>query len=84
MRKQDILALMSALTLTSASAAGVNSFSEQKVRRDTLPEVTVNARKKNQTLTSSTPFHKIDAERIKTGGITDISDAIRRDRKSVV
>ncbi len=78
MRKQDILALMSALTLTSASAAGVNSFSEQKVRRDTLPEVTVNARKKNQTLTSSTPFHKIDAERIKTGGITDISDAIRR------
>ncbi len=78
MRKPKILLILSVITFTSAAFAGVNSFPDQKVRRDTLPEVKVVASKKQRQITSATPLHRIDNENIKINGITDISDAMRR------
>jgi len=44
----------------------------------TLPELQIKDRRDSKAVTSTIPFQKIDAEKIKTSGITDISDALRR------
>lgn len=83
MRKHSITSLLLFVMVTSADAAGATDFlSAPEVGPDTivtiLPGVDVKASKASRKVSSATPFHKIDAGRIRLTGITDISDAMRR------
>ncbi len=81
MRKQAIIASICFATITSAHNTEVSFCSEVSERPDSLTvlqEVEVTERKESKSVTSAVPFQKIDAERIKHEGVTDISDAMRR------
>ncbi|MDE5975302.1 MAG: Plug domain-containing protein, partial [Muribaculaceae bacterium] len=43
-----------------------------------LKEVEVSSARKSKTVSSVTPYQKIDSEQLQNRGVTDISDAIRR------
>lgn len=68
--------------ITSARSAGVNVYMPESDYRDSieveLPDVEVVSSKTPETRKSTTPVQRIDSEKIKVTGITDISDAMRR------
>lgn len=75
--------------LLSATAAGVLSFAPSVIPgafafiapdapADTLPELEVASRKVARDVTSATPFHSLDAERMLHTGVTDFADALKR------
>lgn len=82
MRKHILTSIISLVSITSAQAAEVNIYMPVCNDDDTLttklPDLEVLSAKQKKEVRSSTPLHQIDSEKIKTTGITDISDAMRR------
>lgn len=82
MRKQLLSVFSIISVITSVDFTGANLYCQASERSDTvpvfLPSVNVVSGESSKTVTSSTPYQKIDAERIKLTGITDISDAMNR------
>lgn len=68
--------------VTSVDFTGALFYCQASEGPDTvavsLPSVDVVSGESSKAVTSSTPYQKIDAERIKVAGITDISDAMNR------
>ncbi len=86
MRKLIITPSYLYLIIAAAFSGVANDCYSQKtgnfVADDTvstaLPDVEVKSSSSERALTSSTPYQKIDSEKIRVAGITDISDALRR------
>lgn len=82
MRKPAFFIILNSILLTSAHAAGVKVYYPLGAERDTvtsvLPNIDVVSATAPKSVISSTPFQSIDAGKIKTAGITDIADAMRR------
>ena len=82
MRKQRLISCIVIPFITSVVSAEVNLYKADIVSPDTvdvaLPEVEILSAQNVKAVTSSTPYQKIDAERIKIAGISDIADAMKR------
>lgn len=82
MRKHILTSIISLTSITSAHAAGVNIYipvcNDEDTLTTKLPDLEVKSANQKKEVRSSTPLHNIDSEKIRTTGITDISDAMRR------
>lgn len=82
MRKHILTSIISLVSITSAQAAEVNIYipvcNDDDTLTTKLPDLEVLSAKQKKEVRSSTPLYQIDSEKIKTTGITDISDAMRR------
>lgn len=82
MRKHFLNALPLVAAIASSNSMEAIPHANNLHRQDTvvttLSGVEVKATRASKKVSSATPFHKIDASKIKLTGISDISDAMRR------
>lgn len=78
MRKHKSLTYIAVLVMPAAMNAAEVSYAPADTVPEALQEVTVTGSRSVSSLSSSAPVHRIDAEMMKTQGVTDIADALHR------